>query len=50
MGTKRNGGLYLDKELVEKSRELGFNLSRTLENCLKQVIAQLPNNQFTQNG
>jgi hypothetical protein len=28
MGTKRNVVLYLDKELVAKSRELGFNLEK----------------------
>ena len=36
---KRNVVLYLDKELVEKSRELGFNLSKTFENQLKHLIA-----------
>ena len=41
---KGNVVLYLDKELVEKSRELGFNLSRTFENHLKQLISQLSNN------
>ena len=30
--------LYLDKELVEKSKELGFNLSKTFENHLKHLI------------
>jgi len=29
MSKKRNVVLYLDREIVEKSRELGFNLSRT---------------------
>ncbi len=36
--TKGNVVLYLDKELVEKSKELGFNLSKTFENHLKQLI------------
>ena len=40
MGTKGNVVLYLDKELVEKSKELGFNLSKTFENHLKQLITQ----------
>ena len=30
--------LYLDKELVEKSKDLGFNLSKTFENHLKHLI------------
>jgi len=33
--------LYLNKELVEKSKELGFNLSKTFENHLKQLMTQL---------
>ena len=41
MGNKGNVVLYLDKELVEKSKELGFNLSKTFENHLKQLIKQL---------
>ena len=32
--------LYLDKELVEKSRKLGFNLSKTFKNHLKQFMMQ----------
>ena len=40
MSKKRNVVLYLDKGLVEKSRELGFNLSKTFENYLKSLIAQ----------
>jgi post-segregation antitoxin (ccd killing protein) len=49
MTQKSNVVLYLDKELVEKSRELGFNLSRTFENYLKKLIIQLSNEQLTQN-
>jgi hypothetical protein len=40
MSNKRNVVLYLDKELVEKSRELGFNLSKTFENHLRQLLMQ----------
>ena len=40
MSKKRNVVLYLDKELVEKTRELGFNLSKTFENHLKMLINQ----------
>jgi len=40
MANKGNGFLYLDKELVEKSKELGFNLSKTVENHLKQLMTQ----------
>jgi hypothetical protein len=38
MTQKGNVVLYLDKELVEKSRESGFNLSKTFENHLKLLI------------
>jgi hypothetical protein len=38
MAQKRNVVLYLDKDLIEKTRELGFNLSKTFENHLKQLI------------
>jgi post-segregation antitoxin (ccd killing protein) len=37
MGTKGNVVLYLDKELVAKSKSLGFNLSKTFENILITV-------------
>ena len=40
MSNKRNVVLYLDRELVEKSKELGFNLSKTFENHLKCRITQ----------
>jgi post-segregation antitoxin (ccd killing protein) len=43
MTNKRNVVLYLDKELVEKMKELGFNLSKTFENHLKQLITQFSN-------
>ena len=41
MANKGNVVLYLDKELVEKSKELGFNLSKTFENHLKHLMTQL---------
>ena len=41
MTHKGNVVLYLDKKLVEKSKEMGFNLSKTFENHLKQLMTQL---------
>ncbi len=38
MSNKHNLVLYVDQELVEKSRELGFNLSKTFENTLKHLV------------
>jgi post-segregation antitoxin (ccd killing protein) len=40
MTQKRNVVLYLDAELVSKTRELGFNISKTFENYLKQLITR----------
>jgi hypothetical protein len=40
MSNKHNLVLYVDQELVEKSRNLGFNLSKTFENYLKQLLTQ----------
>src|SRR3990170_6955154 len=40
MTQKGNVVLYLDKELVEKSKELGFNLSKSFENHLKHLMTQ----------
>ena len=40
MSNKHNLVLYIDRELVEKTRNLGFNLSKTFENHLKQLITQ----------
>jgi post-segregation antitoxin (ccd killing protein) len=37
---KHNLVLYIDKEVVEKSKSLGFNLSKTFENHLKHLITQ----------
>jgi hypothetical protein len=38
MSNKRNLVLYMDDDLVKKSKELGFNLSKTFENHLKHLI------------
>ncbi len=32
--------VYIDKDFVEKSRNLGLNLSKTFENHLKRLIMQ----------
>jgi len=38
MPDKRNLVLYVDEELVKKTRGLGFNLSKTFENHLKHLL------------
>jgi hypothetical protein len=40
MTQRGNVVLYLDKEFVLKSKELGFNLSKTFENHLKHLMTQ----------
>jgi integrase len=54
MSNKHNLVLYVDQELVEKSRELGFNLSKTFENHLKHLLMQFSHvnssNNFENNG
>jgi hypothetical protein len=40
MSNKHNLVLYVDSELVQKTRELGLNLSKTFENHLKHLITQ----------
>ena len=50
MGNKRNVVLYLDRELVEKTKELGFNLSKTVENYLKQLITHFSHVNIQNNG
>jgi hypothetical protein len=37
LSNKHNPALYLDRELVAKSKELGFNLSKTFENHLHLI-------------
>ena len=43
MATECNVVLYLDRDLVEKSKEVGFNLSKTFENHLKHLMKQFSN-------
>ena len=40
MRNKHNLVLYIDKDVVAKSKSLGFNLSKTFENHLKHLITQ----------
>ena len=38
MSNKHNLVLYVDSDLVQKTRKLGFNLSKTFENHLEHLI------------
>jgi hypothetical protein len=50
MTQKGNVVLYLDKELVEKSKEFGFNLSKTFENHLKNLMTQFSTGNSAKNA
>ena len=51
MSNKHNLVLYVDQELVDKSREMGFNLSKTFENHLKHLLTQFSQvNSLNDNG
>jgi len=50
MSNKGNVVLYLDKELAEKTKELGFNFSKTFENYLKQLLNQFFKRQFAESN
>jgi hypothetical protein len=44
MSNKGNAVLHADVELVKKSKELGFNLSKTFENHLEHLTTQFSQN------
>jgi hypothetical protein len=50
MPNKRNLVLYVDSELVKKTREYGFNLSKIFENHMKTLIKLLENCYSGKNG
>ena len=41
MGEKTYTSIYIDKEVLEKAREIGLNVSKTCENALKEAIRRL---------
>jgi len=43
MAQKRNVVFYQDAELVEKAKELGFNLSKIFEKPLKTLVNHFQN-------
>ncbi len=42
--------LSIDQEVVKKAKELGFNLSKVCENCLKRHIQAIQNLTTQTNG
>lgn len=48
--TKVRTTLLIDKEVIEKAKELGLNLSKVCENCLKQYIKALESVRMTNGG
>ena len=49
MKNKQNITLYLDREVIEKARELGLNISKVCENALIQAVKALEDI-FTEKG
>ena len=41
MGKKITVGIYVDEETVKTAKELGFNISKMCENCLKEAIRRM---------
>ena len=41
MGKQKRVSLTIDKEVVQKAKELGLNMSKVCENCLKEAIKRL---------
>ena len=50
MGKKGKVTLYMDTEIVEKAKELGFNISKLCENCLKEAIRRLTGSNNPEKG
>ena len=42
--------ILIEKEIVEKAHELGINVSKACENCLKQYIAAIESVKLTNGG
>ena len=41
MSKKKRVNIYIDEEVVKKAQEIGLNVSKTCENCLKETIRRL---------
>ena len=39
--TKTNVTIRIDEDVVKEAKELGLNISKTCENCLKQAIKHM---------
>ena len=49
MGKQVRVNLTIDREVVTKAKEIGLNLSKVCENCLKQGIKSLESTMFREN-
>ena len=41
IGKKITVGIYVDEQIVKKAKELGLNISKLCENCLKEAIRRM---------
>jgi post-segregation antitoxin (ccd killing protein) len=46
---KKNVMIYVEEELVEEAKELGFNISELCENCLKEAIRRMTQPKTSEN-
>ena len=49
MGKQVRVNLTMDEEVVKKAKEMGFNLSKLCENCLKEAIRRLGGSDCSEN-
>ena len=50
MASKKKITILVDSEVIKKAHELGLNVSKVCENCLKQYIEALTNLKMTNGG
>ena len=50
MGKKKKATILIDSEVLEKAHELGINVSKACEYCLRQYIEALTKSRMTNGG
>ena len=52
MGKKTTISIYIDEDVAKEAKEIGLNISKLCENCLKEAIRRLetPSSQTVTNG
>ena len=47
---KKNLMIYIEEEVIEKAKELGLNISKVCENCLKDMIRRIEGSNSSKKG